>query len=50
MCFLADSGKMKSRPPPPLEKQESAIDLNRGPPLEPDQAQNYKCIQQVNLN
>lgn len=29
------------------DKQGSAIDLGLGPPLEPDQLENYKRIQQV---
>ena len=32
------------------DKQGSAIDLGLGPPLEPDQAENYKRIQQVRIS
>ncbi|KAK3865118.1 hypothetical protein Pcinc_029236 [Petrolisthes cinctipes] len=42
--------KPKKHPAPRLsaqDKQESAIDLGLGPPLEPEQADNYKRIQQI---
>nr|AAC61691.1 inositol 1,4,5-trisphosphate receptor [Panulirus argus] len=42
--------KPKKPPAPKLtaqDKQESAIDLGLGPPLEPEQADNYKRIQQI---
>ncbi|XP_068212186.1 LOW QUALITY PROTEIN: inositol 1,4,5-trisphosphate receptor [Palaemon carinicauda] len=46
-----DEGERKPKKPAPMlsaqDKQGSAIDLGLGPPLEPDQAENYKRIQQI---
>lgn len=49
--MYSSSGESKAKKHPPKlsaqDKQESAIDLGLGPPLEPEQADNYKRIQQV---
>ncbi|XP_066945109.1 inositol 1,4,5-trisphosphate receptor isoform X31 [Macrobrachium rosenbergii] len=46
-----DESERKPKKPAPMltaqDKQGSAIDLGLGPPLEPDQAENYKRIQQI---
>ncbi|KAK7083804.1 Inositol 1,4,5-trisphosphate receptor type 1, partial [Halocaridina rubra] len=46
-----DEGESKPKKPAPMltlqDKQGSAIDLGLGPPLEPEQAENYKRIQQI---
>ncbi|XP_050733369.1 inositol 1,4,5-trisphosphate receptor type 1-like isoform X4 [Eriocheir sinensis] len=48
-----DDGESKAKKHPlklsAQDKQESAIDLGLGPPLEPEQADNYKRIQQILL-
>lgn len=49
-CCITGESKPKKHPAPMLssqDKQGSAIDLGLGPPLEPDQLENYKRIQQV---
>ncbi|XP_069940179.1 inositol 1,4,5-trisphosphate receptor isoform X5 [Cherax quadricarinatus] len=46
-----ETDRKPKKPPAPMlsaqDKQESAIDLGLGPPLEPEQADNYKRIQQI---